>query len=146
MKHLVALICMGTLIACAPPQTPPDPGAMKQEVMTAEKAFSEMAARDGVPAAFAHFAADDVVMHRGSRLVKGKVEMKEYYAKQTLKDVKLSWEPTFVDVAASGDLAYTYGPYTFSAKDTSGTEITDTGFFHTVWKRQADGEWKFVWD
>ena len=119
---------------------------MRQQIVDTEKAFAAMAASDGVGIAFEHFAADDVVMHRGNRLIKGKTELQEYFAKQTLTDVKLSWEPTYTDVSACGDLAYTYGPYTFSAKDTSGAEINDTGFFHTVWKRQAYGEWKFVWD
>lgn len=105
-----------------------------------------MAASDGVPAAFQHFAADDVVMHRRKQLIRGKEGMKQYYATQTLQDVKLAWEPSFVDVAACGDMAYTYGPFTFSARDTSGQMITDTGYFHTVWKKQPSGEWKFVWD
>jgi ketosteroid isomerase-like protein len=52
----------------------------------------------------------------------------------------------FVDVAASGDLAYTYGQYTISSKDENGKEITKSGVFHTVWKQQSDGSWKYVWD
>jgi ketosteroid isomerase-like protein len=116
------------------------------EVADMEKAFAEMAGKEGVGAAFLAFAVDDVVLLRGKRLIKGKAEMQDYFASGTLTDVKLSWEPTFIDVAAQGDMAYTYGPYTFSAKDTAGTLIEDTGYFHTVWKRQKDGQWKFVWD
>ncbi len=134
------------LFACAQPQEPINPEIFKQEVASVEKAFTEMAGTKGVPAAFEFFAADDVIMQRGKRLVKGKSEMKDYFDTWTFQKVKLEWEPTFVDVAASGDLAYTYGPYTFEAIDSSGETISDTGFFHTVWKRQKTGEWKFVWD
>ncbi len=31
-------------------------------------------------------------------------------------------------------------------KDSIGNDIDNKGVFHTVWKRQADGEWRFVWD
>ena len=51
-----------------------------------------------------------------------------------------------MDVSESGDLAYTYGKYTFSAFDSNAKKIEAKGIFHTVWKRQEDGSWKFVYD
>ncbi|MBL7111012.1 MAG: DUF4440 domain-containing protein [Bacteroidales bacterium] len=63
-----------------------------------------------------------------------------------LPDASLVWEPEFVDVEESGDLGYTYGSFVFTAKDSTGNDIESKGVFHTVWKRQADGEWRFVWD
>lgn len=146
MKHLLIIFAFIALMSCTVEQRLPDIEAVKQEVRTAEKAFASMAAIDGVPAAFAHFAADDAVLLRGKRLVKGKAELREYFSAQPFTEVKLNWKPDFVDVAASGDLAYSYGPYTFSAKDSSGQMISDTGYFHTVWKKQPEGQWRFVWD
>jgi len=146
MKIPGIIITLFTLLSCTVEPRTPDLEAIKQEVRTAEKAFASMAAIDGVPAAFTHFAADDVVMLRGKRLVKGKAELREYFSSQPFSEVKLNWEPDFVDVAASGDLAYTYGSYTFSAKDSSGQVLSDTGYFHTVWKKQPEGHWRFVWD
>ena len=63
-----------------------------------------------------------------------------------LMDENLSWKPDFVDVSASGDLGYTYGHFTYSYTDSTGTIMESSGVFHTVWKRQADGSWLFVWD
>ncbi|MFC2138829.1 YybH family protein, partial [Bacteroidota bacterium] len=60
--------------------------------------------------------------------------------------VKLEWKPDYIDVSTSGDLGYTFGKFTFSAKDTTGKLIESEGIFHTVWKRQEDGSWKYVWD
>lgn len=141
------MLCIAVLaltLACS--DHPSNPDAARQEIIKAEKAFAEMAAEKGVPAAFLEYAAADAVLLRGKRLIKGKENIRQYFDGQTLQNVKLDWEPEFVDVAASGDMAYTFGPYTFSAADTSGNEISDTGYFHTVWKKQADGKWKFVWD
>lgn len=55
-------------------------------------------------------------------------------------------ETGFCRYCKSGDLAYTYGKYNFSALSTNGEKISSTGIFHTVWKKQDDGSWKYVWD
>jgi len=118
----------------------------KNEIMEAEKAFATLAKDEGLQSAFLKYAADDAVLNRNNSIVKGKSEIKQYFEKQTLSDVKLEWEPDFIDVSNSGDLGYNYGKYTFEAKDTSGQKIESEGIFHTVWKKQADGKWRFVWD
>jgi ketosteroid isomerase-like protein len=56
----------------------------------------------------------------------------------------LTWSPDFIDVSASGDMAYTYGKYNYTTTDSLGNVSEIEGIFHTVWKRQADGNWKFV--
>jgi ketosteroid isomerase-like protein len=43
-------------------------------------------------------------------------------------------------------MAYTYGSYIFTTIDASGNKQESRGKFHTVWKKQADGSWKFVYD
>jgi ketosteroid isomerase-like protein len=63
-----------------------------------------------------------------------------------LPDVKISWTPTLVEVAKSGDLGFSSGTYEFSFKDPSGKTINDKGKYVTVWKKQADGSWKVVRD
>ena len=143
MYRMLFVLCCLPGLAC---NSGKSPEALRQEVQDAERAFAEMAASAGVPEAFLAFAAEDVVLMRGNTLLHGKEEMQAYFAAGTLRDVRLQWEPAFVDVSKAGDLAYTYGPYTFSARDTSGAPVESTGFFHTVWKRQKDGTWKFVWD
>jgi len=118
----------------------------KAEIIQAETDFAKMAASQGVAKAFLHYAAEDAVLSRNNKVVEGKTAIRAYFEKQTLSEVKLEWSPDFVDVAKSGDLAYTYGKYQFSALSAEGDKIESSGIFHTVWKRQADGKWKFVWD
>ena len=74
----------------------------------------------------------------------GKQPIDKHLEKTTSKN--LSWSPDFIDVSSSGDLGYTYGKYVFTYSDSIGNLLEDTGIFHTVWKRQADGLWKFVCD
>jgi len=103
---------------------------------------------EGIPKAFLTFAADDAVLMRNNELISGKQDLSLYFANQAEapENEKLSWEPDFVDVSASGDLAYTYGQFTYSYTDSLGSAVESTGVFHTVWKRQSDGSWRFVWD
>lgn len=119
----------------------------KQEIIETERAFAEMAQKEGIPKAFLTFAADDVAMLRGKDLIKGKIALRASYENQTVSsDVTLTWTPDFVDVSSSGDLGYTYGKYIYTSTDSLGNKQTNEGIFHTVWKRQTDGTWKFVWD
>jgi len=118
----------------------------KQEIIRTEKDFEAMAAEKGLPVAFAYFAADSAVLNVLDTLIRGRESIRAYYAGWKVSDVSLRWSPDYVDVAASCDLAYTYGRYNFSFRDSTGMVSESTGIFHTVWKKQPDGSWKFVWD
>ncbi len=119
----------------------------KQEIIETESAFAEMAKKEGIPKAFVNFAADDAAVLRGEDLIVGKDALRASYENRpSSEDVTLAWTPDFVDVSSSGDLGYTYGKYTYTSTDSLGNVQSNEGIFHTVWKRQADGTWKFVWD
>ena len=85
---------------------------------------------------------------RNNSLIIGIEALKERFEKdKSVGDkVSLDWKPDFVDVALSGDLGYTYGKYTYTTTDSIGKSKVIEGVFHTVWKRQTDGKWKYVWD
>ncbi|MCF8373501.1 MAG: nuclear transport factor 2 family protein [Bacteroidales bacterium] len=118
----------------------------KSEILQTEKEFSEMAQKDGIAQAFLFYAADDAVLMRNNKLVLGKPAIRLRFEGQSTDGISLTWTPDFVDVAASGDLGYTYGQYAYSTTDSLGNVKVDKGIFHTVWKRQKDGKWRFVWD
>ncbi|HKR01324.1 MAG TPA: nuclear transport factor 2 family protein [Pyrinomonadaceae bacterium] len=57
----------------------------------------------------------------------------------------LTWRPNFADVSQAGDLGYTTGPWEFREKSLEEKPVAH-GQFMTIWKRQADGTWKFALD
>lgn len=119
----------------------------KEEIMAVEHAFMERVAERGLGDAFVQYADENAVLVRNNRLIRGKKEIMEYYEKQEdSQDIQLTWEPEFIEVARCGDFAYTYGTYIYSVKDSTGQESSLEGIFHTVWKRQEDGSWKYVYD
>jgi uncharacterized protein (TIGR02246 family) len=69
--------------------------------------------------------------------------------KQMLDDPNfhLQFAATKVEVAKSGDIAYTEGTYTMTLTDPATKQpMTDKGKYVTVYKKQPDGGWKAVED
>ncbi len=148
MKKLnlfIAFICV-TFLSCDRSDQDGDLQKWKNEVQETEKAFNDMAQTEGLIKAFEYYAADDGVIRRSKKIIKGKKAIKEWYQQDVRPNETLTWKPTFIDVSSSGDLAYTYGDFTFTSVDSLGNQKVNKGIFHTVWKRQSDGAWRFVWD
>ena len=149
MKTLsrISLLVLLTFLSCNPV---PDTASMekwKQEIMDVEGDFAAMAGKEGIRKAFLHFAADEAVLMRNDKLIIGRMQMAKHFGESdALQDESLTWKPDFVDVSASGDLAYSYGKFVYSYTDSAGVSLEHMGVFHTVWKRQSDGSWRFVWD
>jgi uncharacterized protein (TIGR02246 family) len=57
-----------------------------------------------------------------------------------------NWQLTKVEVARSGEIAYTIGTSEVTMPGPSGTPITRKGKWLGIWKRQADGTWKCAVD
>jgi len=120
---------------------------IKKEILQTEKAFEKMTSEKGIAEAFYHFADKNAIIKReNDTLISGNENIKTYYQKKGLKDATVNWTPDFIDVSESGDLGYTYGKFTWKLKGDDGKIVEYKGVFHTVWKRQNDNSWKYVWD
>ena len=64
----------------------------------------------------------------------------------SLPNLSISWTPTDVRVARSGEIGYTTGTYEMSFKDPSGKTVPDHGKYGTVLEKQRDGSWQVVLD
>lgn len=121
--------------------------SLNKEIFNSEKAFEKMCAENGIAEAFYFFADDNAVIKReNDTLIIGKEQIKQYYDKGFYKTAKVSWSPDYIDVSEDGAMAYTYGKYIWTSKDKMGNDVEYRGVFHTVWKRQKDNTWKYVWD
>lgn len=117
------------------------------EIAAAEKAFEQMAAEKGIAHAFWFFADSAAVIKRGNdSLIHGKEGIRNFYSAPYFSTARVKWSPDLVEAASSGDMGYTFGRYEWITKDSLGAEHTSTGVFHTVWKKQSDGSWKYTWD
>jgi ketosteroid isomerase-like protein len=147
-KVLFYCTLVWSMLCCSPKNTDVQMATWKAEIIQAETDFCALAQTDGIPKAFLTYAADDAVLNRRNHLYIGIDSIKVFHSDTSRNpNIRLTWKPDFVDVAASGDLGYTYGQYVYAQLDSVGqVSSSNTGVFHTVWKRQEDGQWKFVWD
>src|ERR1035437_10344637 len=104
----------------------------------------DVLARGG--AAFADwFAADGVALGDGAAPAVDKVAIAKS-ANWDPKVYQLTWTPTDAMMGPSGDMGYTWGHFEGHSKDANGNPVTTTGRYMTIWRKQADGQWKVVLD
>jgi ketosteroid isomerase-like protein len=111
------------------------------EIIQADKDMSALALQEGFHKALLSYADDSVIKPQEGQLpVIGKIALEKYWGdKPDTKD--LSWEPYKAEAAKSGDMGYSLGNWKMITKDT-----TLYGNYYTIWKKQADGKWKFTVD
>lgn len=127
----IALLAAALLAtpALAEPVTP-------APVVAAERAFAADGSALGFKASFLKHSSDKAIV----------IQPEPVNAHESLAaapdakpgDPKLEWWPVFAGIAKSGDLGFTTGPYAFAGKR--------RGHYFTVWKKQLNGEWKWIFD
>jgi ketosteroid isomerase-like protein len=143
MKKLIWLAVLLGFVSMGFSQKAGDDSALQSMVKT-ERAFAAMSEEKGTRESFMAFIADDGILFR-PREVKGKQWMAEHPLPASDKRSLLSWQPTFADMARSGDMGYTTGPWEYKDNILDAKPVA-FGNFLTVWKKQPDGNWKFAID
>jgi len=110
-------------------------------LINAENEFARMSIEQNVRAAFIHNFDDETIAFRNGEAFPGRKD----WLNRKANDFYLFWWPIWADVAASGDFGFTTGP-----AERGGTQAekkpTGGGYFASVWKKNADGEWKVAAD
>jgi len=147
MKNSIYLTLLFSIFSCSQKAEVVHPEIVKAEIFKAEDDFKNLSQSKGIAEAFYAFADENAVIKReNDTLIQGKENIKTYYSNPKFKNATVTWKPDFVDVSADGTQAYTYGNYVWTVKDSVGNKKDFKGVFHTVWKKQKDGSWKYVWD
>jgi ketosteroid isomerase-like protein len=145
MKAFLSILTFAiTMASC---QNTANQASLEKEIFQTEKAFEKMASEKGIAEAFYYYAAEDAVIKReNDTLIIGKKNIRTYYEKINDEKTTVSWTPDYINMSADGTMAYTYGKYLWKIKDEQGEIAEYKGVFHTVWKKQEDKSWKYVWD
>src|SRR5690242_1268194 len=118
----------------------------RQAIAKAEADFEKARTERGLEGWLSFFADDTADFVRGGPFTFTKEEMRTRLQKTFDPADQLTWKPVKIEVAASGDLAYSLGTWQLEGKDPKGNDVTQTGKYITVWKKQKDGSWKVVAD
>lgn len=142
MKQLI-LIFLLSLTSCTF-KAEIDPN---EEILNSEHAFRNACKKHGIAKAFYEFADEKAVIRReNDTLIRGKQSIFHYYDDPMYKSATVSWEPDHISISSARDMAYSYGKYKWIFTDSTGNSKEYSGVYMTVWKRQADQSWKYVWD
>ena len=136
LRWAIAALSLFATAAAAAPANNADPAA----VIAAERAFAARAGVIGVAPSFLEYMTDDAIVLSPDPLL-AKAVYGVAPAPKLPKDggTRLNWWPVFAGVARSGDLAFTTGPATVNGGKPG-------IYYFTVWRRQKDGGWKWVFD
>lgn len=155
MFKLTFVSVTGFLLLAGCSTTPPAPvtsavdiSAEKAKIRDLEAAWSKDAAAKDVDKSVANYADDAILMIPGSPAAKTKDAVRASW-KGMLGDpnFKISFAPDRIEVSASGDLATTHGSYTMTMTNPRTKKpVEDKGSYLTVYKKQADGNWKAIED
>jgi hypothetical protein len=146
-----ALFSAFALAACAGGAEPPKPSqrvvaqinraltnapgaAQPSTIVAAELAFSRAARERGQWTAFRMFAAPGALLHGSD----GPFPIEPWLATQTDPPAAVQWEARAVAMSCDGALAVSQGRFV----DPDGK----VGNFVTVWERQADGDYRYIFD
>lgn len=128
-------------------QSRPDPEAARLSLMEADRAFARSVAERRLEAWVEAFDTTGIQMRPNVPFTPGHGEIRRLMT-PAFADTSwhLSWEPRLAFVSASADLGYTLGTYRSVRRDSTGQEHSGTGKYVTIWRRQADSQWKVVFD
>jgi len=149
---LFSLLGLGALLGLAA-CNPAAPTAA--DIQAANEAAVRKADADWVTAAksrkvedwVAFYTDDAVILPPNDKTASGKGDIRKVIGQMfALPNVAITWAPTKIEVAKSGDLAYLYGTYQMSWNDANGKPVGDNGKMVEIWKKQSDGSWKSVVD
>jgi len=151
---LAAALCLGLsyflmIVGCtsAPPAQPDTRAADEAAVRKADTDWAAAAQTKQVDAWVAFYTDDTVVLPPNDKVAGDKDSIRKAVGGLlALPGLSIRWQPTKVEVARSGDLAYSYGTYELSFNDPGGKPMSDHGKYTEVWKKQSDGGWKCVLD
>jgi ketosteroid isomerase-like protein len=144
MKTLILSLLMICAVAAPALAQNKNQGDDLKSMVETERAFSRLSGEKGTREAFAAFIADDGILFRPSAVL-GKKWMQEHPLPPSAARPVLSWQPIFAAISGAGDLGYTTGPWQFK-RDITDAKPAAFGNFMTVWRKQADGSWKFALD
>jgi ketosteroid isomerase-like protein len=136
------------LVAFPAAQAPgPDLKAAGDAIVKSDAAFAQSVAEKNREK-FLSFIADSTTFNGGSQNeLHGRDAVMKAWNDFFLPDgPTLSWTPMKGEVVGAGDLGYTTGRSLFRQKGPDGKVTERRGQYVTVWRKQADGSWKVVFD
>jgi ketosteroid isomerase-like protein len=111
-----------------------------QSLVETERAFSRHSVENGMRDAFLTYLAEKSIVFEP-----GPVDGREVHEGRAESSGTLIWWPVWAEMASSGGMGYTTGPWEFRRIVEGDTSI-GYGHYVSVWRKQPDGAWRVAID
>lgn len=116
-------------------------------LMQKSRAWSASAASGDLDRIVSFWADDAVVYAPDAPPIVGKAAIRAYVMQSgAIPGFSISWEPESAELSADGTMGYLLERNRITFKDASGALQTQHNKVVTVWRKEANGEWKCVVD
>lgn len=147
MKKLFLFTTLISAIACTPKEETVATSDAKQSLLATDSAFSSLSEKKGMAVAFLTYADSNVVeMNANEHPTVGIAAMADRFRATDNSKFLITWHPLKCEVAKSGDLGYTFGDWRIDQALPDGRDTILFGNYVSVWKKNAEGEWRYVLD
>ncbi len=119
------------------------------QLIDADTRYLETVAERGIAEAYRqHLAPEAIQMLSGYPPIEGRSNIYANFSGLDAEGdaVSLDWELEGVDVAASGELGYTWGTYYYVGPDSDGETGAIEGNYVNIWRKSAAGQWQVILD
>jgi len=115
-------------------------------LLATDREFSAMSVEKGASEAFKHYLLPEALQlpHGGLPIFTRDSIYNDMQPADA--DYELKWEPQSAEVSASGDMGYTWGYYTLSAKQYGYLIPVRRGKYLNVWKKDDQNQWRVIVD
>ena len=143
MRKLIAILLFAVLTGCN--ETKVDQKAEGEKLMQVSREWARTIAADSVERVMSFWADSAIFMTADAEPIYGKTEIRKMVV-ESLKDtgVKMTWQPVSASISENGDMGYLIEENQLTFKDSTGRPMTLHGRAVTIWKKDANGNWKNV--
>ena len=136
---LIIMICI--IISCNTKKSSTNSVDNTFQLLDTDRSFSKLSEQKGIKFALIQFIDNKGVFLRPGTFPLIGGQALNYISQLDDNSYMMTWEPRGGSVASSGELGYTYGVYSLKPNN---KDTILYGTYVSVWKKQADGNWKFV--
>jgi ketosteroid isomerase-like protein len=112
-----------------------------QSLVAAERSFAQTSVDKSIRTAFLEYFSPYTIAFDKGQPVAGRKE----WERRPENNNYLFWWPVYADIAASGDFGFTTGPAVYGP-DRTKKEASGGLYYSSVWKKDANGQWKVLAD
>jgi ketosteroid isomerase-like protein len=127
----------------SPSEKPNGTQLIERTLRDLDDQWAKAAAAKDVEQTIAYYSDDAIVLPPNATSAATKEAVRNVWKEMFASPgFVITWKPTRVQLAKSGDMGWVSGRYELTMNDASGKPINDRGKYLEVWEKQSDGNWK----